>query len=233
MKRITRNRLLTDEEAAKYKAEAAKEERHMPPPTFPARPMNGGNLFQAWASGQELDPEDWRYRPKYNGRRVLMHVPTGRTWNRELEEVNYQHPAFKKVKEIIETGDMWPPVLQWLDLEFLWGRHSLGKGSVIVLDYVSQEPWWDRMMNLNMVFGEQKLDGLAKPLSNEVYLARPMSKISAEIVIAWEEMALLNQDWGVTFFEGLVACELRAAYPVQLFSPKKETRHWIKYRFVT
>jgi hypothetical protein len=234
MKRITRNRLLTDEEAAEYKEVREKVEKEFPPapPTYPARPMNGGNLFQAWASGQELDPEDWRYRPKYNGRRVLLHLPTMRTWNRQLEENNWVFPAFKKLKDIIEESDIWPPVLQWLDLELLYGKTSVAKRSIIVLDYVSQEPWWDRMMNLQTVFSDHKLDGLARPLDNEVYFAPPMSKISAEIVIAWEEMALLNQDWGATFFEGLVAYELKAAYPVQLFSPTKETRHWMKYRFV-
>ncbi len=61
--------------------------KHIPEPlaiTYPARPINGGHLLKAWESGQVLDHEEWRYRPKYNGRRVLLHVPTMRTWNRQL-----------------------------------------------------------------------------------------------------------------------------------------------------
>ena len=45
--------------------------------TYPARPIQGGRL--------ELAPpkrELWYAEPKLNGRRVLMHTPTGTMWNR-------------------------------------------------------------------------------------------------------------------------------------------------------
>lgn len=203
------------------------------PPTYPARPMNGGRLEQA----EPIDPEEWRFRPKYNGRRVLLHVPTMRTWNRELEENNWgcrkDFPAFGTLQNIIYQGDLWPPVLEWMDLELLYGKTSVGKRSIVVLDYVSSEPWWDRMVNLNLVFGEQDLDILGQPKEDEVYFARPMSKLPSDALKAWLEMQEMNKEWSSTFYEGLVAYNMRAAYPVQLFSPKRETRHWIKMRFVT
>jgi hypothetical protein len=197
------------------------------PPTYPARPMNGGRLEKA----EPLDVEEWRYRPKYNGRRVLLHLPTMRTWNRQLEENNWTFPALKKLKEIIEMSDLWPPVLEWLDLELLYGKTSVGKRSVIVLDYVSaNEAWWDRMMNLNMVFCDHSLSTHARPKDDAVYFAQPLGKADTHAV--WEELQGRNKELGVTFYEGLVACEMESRYPIQLFSPKKETRHWIKYRFV-
>jgi hypothetical protein len=61
-----------------------QKRRDPDPPTYPARPINGGRLDLA----EEKDPEEWRYRPKFNGRRVLLHLPTMRTWNKELVENN-------------------------------------------------------------------------------------------------------------------------------------------------
>jgi hypothetical protein len=204
-----------------------------PPPTYPARPINGGRLEEAWKV-DEKDPEEWRYRPKYNGRRVLVHIPTLRTWNRQLEENNWgTFPAFKLLKELIETSDLWPPVLEWVDVEFLYGKTSIGKGSIVVLDYVSaNEVWWDRMMNLNMAFGEQNLTDLGQPRENEVYFARPINKLPTEVLQTWADMQEQNKKWGATFYEGLVAYEMRSKYPIQLFNPSRETRHWIKHRFI-
>ena len=47
------------------------------PPTYPARPINGGGLELA-----PPKPGQWRYEPKYNGWRALVHAPTGSMFNR-------------------------------------------------------------------------------------------------------------------------------------------------------
>lgn len=181
-------------------------------------------------------PGNWRYRPKWNGKRILCHLPTLRTWNRELEENTSStagKPAFIKLKEIVESGDLWPPVLEWMDLEFIWGRHSVGKGMIIVLDYVSEnETWTQRMVNLAMAFsGSTPLDVYAEPQKDEVHISRFIGP--DETLKHWVVMQELNKDFGATFFEGLVGYETESKYPIQLFSPKRETRHWMKYRFIT
>ncbi len=219
--------------------QSLKEVPHKPPPpTYPARPMNGGRLEMA----EPLDMEQWRYRPKYNGRRVLLHVPTGRTWNRQLEENSWVFPSFKKLRDIIETqnndltvhSDVWEACtrMEWLDIELLYGKTSVAKRSLVVLDYISQnEIWWDRMVNLNAVFGEQMLLTNGEPMPDEVYFARPLTEMM-EPQLVWEEMQEQNKAMGCTFYEGLVAYDIRSKYPIQLFSPTRETRHWIKYRFI-
>lgn len=194
------------------------------PPTYPARPMNGGRL-------EEAEPLEgmWRFKPKWNGKRVLMHVPSERTWNRELEEINTSsHPAFHKLNLII--GLRWPEV-EWLDLEFLWGRHSIAKGAVVVLDCVRIMPWDERNAMLKDCF---TLDGLLRlgqrPEKNGVYFGCAFP--DNNLFKPWAKMQEINKEWGVTFYEGLVAYETKQPYPMQLFSPKRETRHWIKYRFI-
>ena len=47
------------------------------PPTFPARPVNGGPLEKARPKSGV-----WNVEPKVNGWRTLVHVPTGTMWNR-------------------------------------------------------------------------------------------------------------------------------------------------------
>jgi hypothetical protein len=197
------------------------------PPSYPAKPMNGGKLEQA----EPLDADEWRYRPKWNGRRCLVHMPTMRTWNRQLEENNWVFPAFKKLQEIIYNGDLWPPVLEWLDIELLYGKTSLSKRSIVVLDYISQnEVWIDRMANLRLAFTGHVTDGLNPLRSDSVEFALPIAK--GQEHEAWDHMQLINKKLGTTYYEGLVAYNMRALYPIQLFSPQKETRHWIKYRFI-
>lgn len=200
-----------------------------PPPTFPARPMNGGKLELA-----EPLEEDWRYRPKYNGRRVLFHVPTMRTWNRNLEENAW---STLQVFRIINVICQNQPLLEWLDLELLHGKISVGKKSVIILDYVSEETWLDRQAKLQKVFGANLLNIYEEDIGeNEIYLP-PIFKAQYDFPIwedmPWEDLQEMNTKLGCTFYEGLVAYNINQPYPIQLFSPTKETRHWIKYRFIT
>lgn len=206
-----------------------------PPPTYPARPITGGKL-EAALEVDPLDPGQWRYRPKWNGRRALVHIPTMRTWNRQLEQNNWVFPAFKKLYEIVSYGDVWSPVLEWLDVELLYGKTSIAKRSIIVLDYVSEnEIWQDRNATLSMAFREHLLESVyQQPEHDSVNFFHPsIGGTQSDLLKVWLEMQGLNEEWGATFYEGLVAYERRAKYPIQLFSPVRETRHWIKYRFIT
>jgi hypothetical protein len=197
------------------------------PPTYPARPINGGRFEQA-----EPLEGSWSYKPKWNGRRVLFHVPTGRTWNRYLEEVNYtRYPAFTRLKGLV--GDRVD--FEWLDLEFLWGRISLGKGAIIVLDCVRMGLSWrerqEQLWVLGLLGGSAtELKVCQKPVDHGVYYGCPL--MTNDPLKPWIEMQYKNAEWGVTFYEGLVAYEDKQPYPVQLFSPKRETRYWMKYRFI-
>lgn len=185
--------------------------------------MSGGRL-----EGAEPLGGTWSYRPKWNGRRVLCHLPTMRTWNRELEEVGYVHPAFKKLQLLV--GLRWP-VCEWLDMEFLWGRTSVGKGAIIVFDYVdATDSWNDRQVVLQEIFKDNQMGALCLPEKEQVYWNNPLADGTENL--AWEAMQRINGELQTTLFEGLVAYEIRAVYPTQLFSPLKETPYWMKYRFI-
>ena len=53
------------------------------PPTYPARPINGGRLELA-----PPKPGQWFDEPKYNGWRALVHVPTGAMFNRRCQPLS-------------------------------------------------------------------------------------------------------------------------------------------------
>jgi hypothetical protein len=185
--------------------------------------MFGGRLENA-----EPLPGKHRYRPKFNGRRVLLHLPTMRTWNRQLEEVGYMHPTFKKLQLLV--GPRWLAV-EWLDLEFLWGRTSIGKGAIIVLDYVAADmDWVFRQIVLHDIFADNQLEDLDFPEKGQVYWSAPLRE--GQESAAWKHMQEINKENQTTFYEGLVAYDITSEYPIQLFSPTRVTRHWMKYRFI-
>ena len=98
------------------------------PPTFPARPIRGGKL--------ELAPKKsgiWFAEPKYNGWRALVHTPTGAMWNRHGQRLTIEREfakALAALRALAESG------LVWADCEALERRHQIGRGSLVVLDWI-------------------------------------------------------------------------------------------------
>ena len=98
------------------------------PPTYPARPIGGGRL--------ELAPKKpglWHAEPKYNGWRALVHCPTGTMWNRHGGRLTIAHEfknALDRLRELSKQG------LEWADCEALERRHAIGRGTLVVLDWI-------------------------------------------------------------------------------------------------
>lgn len=95
-------------------------------PSYPARPINGGPLERARPKSGH-----WTYEPKLNGWRALVHAPTGRMWNRHGERLSIED-CFKPVLDTLAKAD----VPEWLDCEALERRLNLGRGSLVVFDYI-------------------------------------------------------------------------------------------------
>ena len=74
------------------------------PPSYPARPLNGGPL--------ELTPPkpgQWGYEPKYNGWRALVHAPTGSMFNRYGQPLSIAAEfgrALKRLRDVALPGDV-------------------------------------------------------------------------------------------------------------------------------
>ena len=195
----------------------------MNPITYPARPVNGGPLPKARPC-----PGDWYYEPKVNGWRALVNGYTGEMWNRQGASLSISTgfgEAIAKLKQL--TLDTW---IEWWDCEALDRRHDVGKGTIIVLDWIPTSPtfhppWYSRKQFIHKHLGDGFIAEMPSPLSCVQTFTR------AEALKAWETMQTINQRLACEFYEGVVAKQSDAPYPIQLRSPDIETVSWIKHRW--
>lgn len=195
------------------------------PPCYPARPINGGPLPAALPKHG-----DWYYEPKYNGWRALVHVPTGTMFNRHGQQLTIAGEFTAALAQIQETF----PHNWWLDCEGLERRHQIGRGSLIVLDFVEtggSRPCRDRHLILRDVM-LPRFEALAPEINatpNTLYLAyRVEAPFENDL---WTDLLAENQRLGCDFYEGLVAKRADSPYPLQRHSPNKEFPFWVKHRW--
>jgi hypothetical protein len=138
------------------------------PPFYPARPVNGGPLPIALPKSGR-----WTLEGKYNGWRAWVHNPTGAMFNRELEPLSI-NGEFAPALHLLRAMP-W----EWSDVEALERRHNIGRGSLILLDYLPVNPaetYTERKSYLHLCAsvipgGIEIHKGLDKPIANNrVYL---------------------------------------------------------------
>ena len=196
------------------------------PPTFPARPINGGPFPKA-----RPKPGDWFYEPKYNGWRALVHIPTGTMFNRQLQPLTIAAEFAEALNALRCTLDA--EAFKWADCEALERRHNVGQGTLILLDVIpepafAQATWLERRAWIpNSVLWECHPSN--KPGNGSLYKSPRIAPLYAADV--WLHLQEINQRWGCDFYEGLVAKRADAPYPIQLHSPDQETTAWIKHRW--
>jgi hypothetical protein len=199
------------------------------PPTYPARPINGGPLPKAPAKSGK-----WYYEPKVNGWRALVHVPTGTMFNRKNQRLSIElefATALQLLRWHFREHD-------WLDCEALERRHGIGRGSLIVLDIVV--PGKTYQERFEIIRASQSRDfthclvaaggvSVTVPATNGIYHL-PHCENDAALGL-WHELQRANQTLGVPFYEGLVAKRADSLYPLQLRSPDFEFPFWTKHRW--
>ncbi|MEA3207655.1 MAG: bifunctional non-ous end joining protein LigD [Chthoniobacter sp.] len=195
-------------------------------PTYPARPINGGPLFNA-----RPKTGSWAVEPKVNGWRALVHVPTATMWNRHGERLSIAgdfKPALEKLRDTLPVAGTF----EWADCEALERRHGIGRGSLIVLDAIPdaphrEAPYTDRRLCL-----EAALETFIRPAccaADSIYLIP--SYDAPKIGELWELLRTLNAEAACDFYEGVVSKRTTASYPLQLLSATRETTDWVKHRW--
>jgi ATP-dependent DNA ligase len=187
------------------------------PPTYPARPLNGGALDVALPKRGE-----WRAECKYNGWRALVHVPSGAMFNRELKELSISDEfkvALSKLKAIAPAA--------WVDCEALERRHKIGRGTLIVLDLVVP-----RLTYLQR--RERLLSLLPAPMEPSMYPEDALYVVPSrdDASYLWHKLQAINAYAGCDFYEGIVCKRIDAFYPMQTISPSRESACWVKHRFI-
>lgn len=187
---------------------------HIIPITYPARPVNGGPLEKALPKSG-----DWFYEPKVNGWRVLIHVPTGAMFNRNGGALSIA----MEFGEVLRRLKNLP--FEWLDCEALERRHNLGKGSLVVLDWVTESLTYEQR--------RAALCKLLQPTDPSVIRENCICALPAyvSVEVLWDQLQEQNRQLGCEFFEGAVAKKADSRYPIQLQSPHKEFPFWVKHRW--
>jgi hypothetical protein len=134
------------------------------PLTYPARPLNGGPLELA-----PPKPGQWSYEPKYDGWRALVHAPTGSMFNRHGQPLSIAAEfggALKRLRAAAVKVD--GNAVEWFDCEALDRRHALGRGTLLVFDYltvwgVGGEPLRQRKELLAQAFREHDWRQVPRP----------------------------------------------------------------------
>jgi len=199
------------------------------PPTFPARPIRGGKL--------ELAPKKsgiWFAEPKFNGWRALVHAPTGAMWNRHGQRLTIE-------REFGATLDQLRPLaargLVWADCEALERRHQIGRGSLVVLDWIpeSGSPTYEerRKFLAGLVETEHLSTGEWESFPENALLLPPSIRDEKNAVMDfYTGLKAINRRLRCDFFEGVVMKRGNAPYPLQLRIDTEECRALIKHRFV-
>lgn len=207
------------------------------PITFPARPFSGGGIDFV-----TFNPSSWEYQPKVNGHRVMLHVPSGKMFNRQggaYSNADKFDIAAAKLK-------LAYPDCTWLDCEAIGiaGNNKLGEGSMIVLDIVKGDrlsihsDLMDRKSEMMYRDGFKRPRTLPAPSILEPYMLSINSVFvidgfmdREEIDEEWYSMIDFNEAHGVTFFEGYVAKKIDSEYPIQRYEAERSTQTWVKHRF--
>jgi len=159
-------------------------------------------------------------------------------WNRHGKRLSIEH-EFATVLKAIRNADL-PPEIEWLDCEALERRHALGKGSLVVLDYMPPDiraTYEQRQETLRgAIHGSRiphsNLDHIAPPQNDLLLLLDNYNfndLINPESM--WATLQDCNKKWNAEVFEGLVAKRLDSTYPRQLRSPNQESPYWVKHRW--
>ena len=196
--------------------------------TYPARPIDGGPLQHA-----QPKPGVWYVEPKINDWRAMVHVPTLSMFNRLGEPFTIAD----KFKTALDRLRGMP--FEWLDVLALERRHSIGRGSLILMDIMCSEsliPYADystrrRRMETNCAInGIQKHTALNEKIAPNSVLLMPTYKAEGAAQL-YAALQRCNTEMEEEFYEGVVMKKANAPYPVQLRNPDFKTAYWVKHRW--
>ena len=200
------------------------------PITYPSRPIQGGKL--------DLAPRKigvWFAEPKYNGWRALVHCPSGTMWNRHGNRLSIASefaPALRELRSLVRHG------LIWADCEALERRHAIGRGSLIVLDWICETgaPTYEQRRDFLATHVECERLSLGEwPTfpENAVLLPPSIQDDGTTALALYRALRGMNRTLAADFFEGVVMKRGGVAYPVQLRSDAEECRAMVKHRFIS
>jgi len=119
--------------------------------------------------------------------------------------------------------------VEWFDCEALERRHALGRGTLLVFDYIGSEPFVRRKQRLADVLAAH--DYAVPPRPDCAYSVTAPAPGELDPLEFYGRLKQLNRQWDCPFYEGVVAKRADSFYPVQLRSANLEFAGWMKHRW--
>jgi hypothetical protein len=122
-------------------------------------------------------------------------------------------------------------VVEWFDCEALERRHAIGRGTLLVFDYISPagEAYVCRKQRLAHALAPH--DYRTQPCDRAAYSVVAHGPDELETLEFYHLLKRLNGQWHCPFYEGVVAKRTDSLYPVQLRSATLEFAGWMKHRW--
>ena len=138
--------------------------------------------------------------------------------------------ALGELKKLSNAG------LIWADCEAMECRHSVGRRSLIVLDWIpdSESPTYEeRRAFLESLLPLERMSlGEGTIQEDSVLLAPSIAETNGQALQLYRSLEAFNRSVLADVFEGVVMKRAVSAYPVQLRSATEESRALIKHRFL-
>ena len=199
------------------------------PITFPARPIQGGKLDRA-----PKKTGVWFAEPKYNGWRALVHCPSGTMWNRHGGRLSIAHEFASPLRELRRLADAG---LIWADCEAMGRRHKVGCGTLIVLDWITEDGspiYEERRKFLESLVPPERMGLGEEPTipANSLLLTPSIADQDGAALQLYQSLQSVNRAARADVFEGVVMKRGGSLYPVQLRSATEESRCLVKHRYL-
>jgi len=200
-------------------------------PTYPARPIHGGDLEAAAARGL-LNPRLYGNRavePKFNGFRILLDRVTGMMWNRHGDPLSLAREFTVPLESLMALPTAFP---RFLDCEGLERRHGFMRGSLIVLDAILPDTPYE--LRREILEEDIPVFDFSHVMNVDVLCLAPRQPLKFALDY-YDELRAFNGKIGATglnsFFEGVILKKVESTYPMQRTNPRRETTWWTKYKW--
>ena len=155
-------------------------------------------------------------------------------WNRHGQRLTIERDfaqALAALRALAESGFVWA------DCETLERRHQIGRGSLVVLDWIpeSGSPTYEERREFLAGLVETERLSTREWQSfpeNALFLPPSVRDEGNAVQDFYAGLKAINRRFPCDFFEGVVMKRGNAPYPVQLRSDTEECRAWAKHRFV-
>jgi hypothetical protein len=128
-----------------------------------------------------------------------------------------------------------PLGLEWADCEALERRHAIGRGTLVVLDWIVPDATYlerRKFLAAHIEIERLSLGEWSTFPSDALVLTSSLADTGDAVHALYNPLTEHNRALRCDFFEGVVMKRASAPYPIQLRSESEESRALVKHRFL-